>query len=87
MKSINMTPEQVMKIVVEAIEDVFMVDSSKITKETVAIDIAGWDSLSHTILLSNIEDELDQNLELDELEFNNVGDLIDFIYNQINKPE
>ena len=80
-----MTHEKIMKLVANTIEETFMVDATEVTRDTVAIDISGWDSLSHTILLSNIEDQLDQTLDLEELDFKNVGDLVDFIYNQINK--
>lgn len=79
-----MSNEEIMKLVAETIEETFMVDSTEVTRDTVAIDISGWDSLSHTILLSNIEDQLDQNLDLEELDFKNVGDLVDFIANQVN---
>lgn len=77
-----MTHEEIMKLVADTIEETFMVDATEVTRETIAIDISGWDSLSHTILLSNIEDQLDKTLELDELDFNNVGDLVDFITKQ-----
>lgn len=79
-----MTHEKIMKLVANTIEETFMVDATEVTRDTVAIDISGWDSLSHTILLSNIEDQLDQTLDLEELDFKNVGDLVDFIANQVN---
>lgn len=79
-----MTHEEIMKLVADTIEETFMVDATEVTRDTVAIDISGWDSLSHTILLSNIEDQLDQTLDLEELDFKNVGDLVDFIANQVN---
>ena len=59
-----MTHEEIMKLVADTIEETFMVDATEVTRETIAIDISGWDSLSHTILLSNIEDQLDKTLEL-----------------------
>lgn len=80
-----MTHEKIMKLVANTIEETFMVDATEVTRDTVAIDISGWDSLSHTILLSNIEDQLDQTLDLEELDFKNVGDLVDFIIKQTNK--
>lgn len=79
-----MSNEEIMKLVAETIEETFMVDSTEVKRDTVAIDISGWDSLSHTILLSNIEDQLGQTLDLEELDFKNVGDLVDFIANQVN---
>lgn len=78
-----MKQEEVMQIVSSAIEDTFMVDASEVTRNTVAIDIPGWDSLSHTILLSNIEDSLEQVLDLDGLDFENVGGLVDSISKQL----
>ncbi|WP_201552388.1 acyl carrier protein [Psychrobacter immobilis] len=79
-----MKQEEVMQLVSNAIEDTFMVDASEITGDTVAMDISGWDSLSHTILLSNIEDAIDQTLAIDDLNFNNVGELVDIITAQLN---
>ena len=78
-----MTENEVMEIVANTIEDTFMVDANEVTRETVAIDIPGWDSLSHIILLSNIEERIDRELELDEANFENVGELVNFIYNKL----
>ena len=79
-----MKQEEVMQLVSNAIEDTFMVDASEITGDTVAMDISGWDSLSHTILLSNIEDAIDQTLAIDDLNFNNVRELVNSITAQLN---
>lgn len=78
-----MTENEVMELVANIIEDTFMVDATEVTRETVAIDIPGWDSLSHIILLSNIEEKIDRELELDEADFENVGELVNFIYNKL----
>ena len=80
-----MKQEEVMQIVSNSIEDTFMVDASEISRDTVAMDISGWDSLSHTILLSNIEDAIDQTLAIDELEFSTVGELVDCIVDLLQK--
>lgn len=80
-----MDKEQIMKIVSSAIEDTFMTKSNEISGDTVAIDIPGWDSLSHIILLSNIEDSLNAELNLEDMDFNNVDGLVDFITDQVNK--
>ncbi len=51
-----------------------------VSRETTANDISGWDSLSHAVLILNIESEFDIELPLDDtLELDNVGDLIDLI--------
>ncbi len=80
-----MKQEEVMRIVSSAIEDAFMVDASEITRDTVAMDIPGWDSLSHIILLSNIEEEINKELDLEDVNFRNVGNLADFIKNQLDQ--
>ncbi len=80
-----MKQEEVMQIVSSAIEDTFMVDASEVTRDTVAIDIPGWDSLSHTILLFNIEEKIDRELDLEDATFENVGDLVDFVKNQLER--
>lgn len=79
-----MDKEQIMQIVSTAIEDTFMTKSNEISGDTVAIDIPGWDSLSHIILLSNIEDSLNAELDLEDVEFENVEELVEFIYKQLN---
>lgn len=79
-----MDKEQIMQIVSSAIEDTFMTKSNEISGDTVAIDIPGWDSLSHIILLSNIEDSLNAELDLEDVDFENVEELVEFIYKQLN---
>ena len=78
-----MTENEVMGIIASTIEDTFMVDASEVTRETVAIDIPGWDSLSHIILLSNIEEKIVREIQLEEADFENVGELVDFIHNKL----
>ena len=80
-----MKQEEIMQLVSRAIEDTFMVNASEVTRDTVAIDIPGWDSLSHIILLSNIEEEINKELDLEDVNFESVGDLVDFIKNQLDK--
>ena len=80
-----MKQEEIMQLVSRAIEDTFMVSTSEVTRDTVAIDIPGWDSLSHIILLSNIEEEINKELDLEDVTFESVGDLVDFIKNQLDK--
>ena len=80
-----MKQEEIMCLVSRIIEDTFMIDASDINRDTVAIDIPGWDSLSHVILLSNIEEEISGDLELAEANFKDVGDLVRFIEHQLSK--
>ncbi|MDD3266920.1 MAG: hypothetical protein PHC75_07075 [Burkholderiales bacterium] len=68
----------VKQIVIDILVDLFMCDSSLIRETTVASDIDGWDSLSHSILLLEISSKF--NIEVDEkISFTNVGELIDYL--------
>lgn len=43
-------------------------------------DIEGWESSTHMMIISEIEDEFDIEFELDELwNMNDIGDLISYI--------
>ena len=45
--------------------------------DTTAADIPGWDSLTHTILIDEIETTLNIKFKLMEImNFNNVGDMV-----------
>lgn len=79
-----MSREEVFEKVVEIICDVFDDDSLKITDETVAKDVEGWDSLNHLQLINEIEDEFDITFTMGEVQgFSNVGELIDSVMNHI----
>lgn len=52
----------------------------KVTDATVASDVDGWDSLSHSILIMKIEEEFGTDLPMERIyEVNNVGELVDLI--------
>ena len=51
-----------------------------ITRATRAMDVRGWDSLSHTMILLNLEDGFGVRLPMDRvLRLRTVGDLVDLI--------
>jgi acyl carrier protein len=51
-----------------------------ISRSTTAKEINGWDSLSHAVLILNIESEFNIELPLEQtLELDSVGDLVDLI--------
>lgn len=58
-------------------ERTFNCPRAAITEQTVAEDIDGWDSLTHTIFIMNVEDEFGTEFDLAKVfSFDNVGDLI-----------
>lgn len=51
-----------------------------ITSNTTSADIDGWDSLSHSVLIMNVEDAFGVDLPLDRVfALQNVGELVDLI--------
>lgn len=80
-----MNREEVFSKVIEIIQDIFDDDSLVIVEETVAKDVAGWDSLNHLQLMNEIEDEFEIKFTMGEVQgFSNVGELIDSIMAHIS---
>ncbi len=53
---------------------------AEITRETVALDIDGWDSLSHTFLVLAVEERFGVKLPSDRVfELSDVGELADLV--------
>lgn len=52
--------------IIEVIESVLMVPAGTITEETVADDIAEWDSLAHVLIIGELESRLGIVIPLDE---------------------
>jgi|WetSurMetagenome_2_1015567.scaffolds.fasta_scaffold02022_4 acyl carrier protein len=73
-----MTKEEILAKVTDIIKDTFGVEDIEVTNETVADDIPGWDSLSHTVLMMTLEQGF--GIELSgSTTYRNVGDLVDVI--------
>ena len=59
---------------------VFTNDTLEITNELNASDVANWDSLSHMLMIGEVEKEFSIKFKLKELnKMKNVGDMIDLI--------
>jgi acyl carrier protein len=66
--------------VADAVRDVFGCPDLDITRETTALDVDGWDSLTHTILLLRLESDFEIRLPFDRVATAaNVGELADVI--------
>lgn len=67
-------------IVAQTIAEEFRTDAAKVKPETVAGDVAGWDSFSHGSLIMALETKLNTSLPIDDLlEAANVGELVAII--------
>jgi len=63
---------------------VFNNDSLAIERSMTANDIEKWDSLTHMLLISEIEDSFEIRFKLKELnKMKNVGDMIDMIITKL----
>ncbi len=69
-----------MESLTEVFHDVFENDAIVLTPETTANEVDGWDSLSHTILISAVELKFQVKFSTREvLRLKNVGDLVQLI--------
>lgn len=64
----------------EIFRDVFDDEDITVTEATTAADVDGWDSLTHIMLLSAIEDEFDVQFDMKAVQgLKNVGDMAELI--------
>lgn len=81
-----MNQNEIFEKIIEIIKDVFDDEDLVITRETVASDVDGWDSLNHLQLMSEIEDEFEITFTMGEVQsFSNVGELADAVVAHVNK--
>lgn len=59
-------------------------DNFEITDNLVAADVAGWDSLTHMVIITTIEEEFGVKFRLKELnKLKNAGTLIELIQSKL----
>lgn len=74
--------------IMAVVAETFGVDVAAVSRHTVAADIDGWDSLSHTILMLRLEKRL--RIRIDEkiaIKAGSVGALIDIISSGMRSQE
>ena len=75
-----MSDSEIMAQVAEIIRRTFRQPTAPITRDTQALDIDGWDSLSHTNLILEVEKQFDVRLPADEVfDLADVGELVDLV--------
>lgn len=63
--------------VIEIVAKVCETEPSNITEESTIGDFAGWDSMGHLTILSNVEEAFDINFEPEEMmDLEDVSDII-----------
>lgn len=75
-----MNPDEILNQAGRIIRDTVACGPVEITRATRAMDVRGWDSLSHTMILLQLEEGFNVRLPMDRvLRLKNVGDLVDLI--------
>lgn len=73
-------PDLLIDQIVAIVADVFQADAASMTAATVADDVNGWDSVTHTILILELERHFDIQIPLETTyRLRNLGELADFI--------
>ena len=73
-----MNPEDLLSEIRAVLVDTFFDEDLEVSRSTTALDVPGWDSLSHTIVLLALEQRLNVRIP-PGTEFANVGELVDCI--------
>ena len=75
-----MNKDQIFERLTAIFQDVFDDEDITIHENTTAADIEDWDSLSHIMLLSTIEDEFGIKFDMKAVQgLKNVGEMLDLI--------
>jgi acyl carrier protein len=79
-----MKENEIYKRMERVFRKVFSNDELTLTDNITANDIEGWDSLTHMILITNIEKEFTIKFKLRELnKMRNVGDMVQIIIDKL----
>ena len=80
-----MTKEDITKEVTEIFKETFREDEIVLSDDMTADDIDNWDSLTHTIMIANIEEHFSIRFKMkDVIKLKNVGILIDTIERKLS---
>jgi acyl carrier protein len=79
-----MEREKVVEKLTGVFREVFNNNSLIVTNELTANDVENWDSLSHMLLITEVENAFSVKFKLKELnKMKNVGDMIDIIISKL----
>lgn len=75
-----MDPNDILNQVAAIIRETLQCGPAIISRETQAMHVRGWDSLSHTMLLMQLEDGFGVRFPMERvLRLSSVGDLVDLL--------
>lgn len=80
----EMTQSEIYEKLNEIFRDIFDDDTITVAEKTTAEDIEDWDSLTHILLISTIEDEFDLKFQMkDIVALKNVGEMVALIEREL----
>ncbi len=80
-----MNKEEIFEVIKRALVCVLEHENFQLNEKTTAHDIDGWESVTHMMIISEIENELGIKFKLmDLMNMNNVGDLVVMIKSEFN---
>jgi acyl carrier protein len=83
-----MNKDDILKQAGQIIREALQCGPVAIGRETQAMDVRGWDSLSHTMILLQLEDGFGVRLPMDRvLGLSSVGELVDLISEAVGSAE
>ena len=75
-----MTKDDILAQLGDIIRETFRQPAAEITRETTALDVDGWDSLSHTMLLLDVGTHFGVRLPAERVyDLADVGELVDLV--------
>ena len=75
-----MNTSETLQLIERALTEVLGHNSFQLTAETTADDVDGWDSISHMMIINELEEKLGVKFKLmDLMNLQNVGDLMNMI--------
>ena len=81
-----MNREEILSKVTESFESVLEHDDFKLTDETTAQDVDSWESITHMMIISDIEKKFNIKFKLmDLMNMNDIGDLLKTIETEVDK--
>ncbi|HMK03578.1 MAG TPA: acyl carrier protein [Ferruginibacter sp.] len=79
-----MEKEEIVKILTPVFRKVFGDKTLELTDQLTALDVENWDSLSHMLLIAEVENQFSIKFRLKELnKMANVGDMIAIISSKL----
>ncbi|MDE2483314.1 MAG: acyl carrier protein [bacterium] len=70
------------------IETFRLTDDAVVTRATTSLDVDGWDSLSHALLIMNVEEAFGTELPLERTyELADVGELVDLLRDAVARTD